>query len=177
MKTYAWHFLNGNKLRDGRDAPEDGVPLIYDGPVKICESGLHASKRLIDALTYAPGCTLCLVECEDIHEEHGDKLVCSKRTILWQIPEERMKRVLVWFAYWCAAAAAAARAAADAAADAYAARAAAYAGNVDAYAARAAAYAADAAYAARAAAYAADAADAAREEQNEELLRLIELAR
>jgi hypothetical protein len=51
----------------------------------ICESGLHASKHPLDALSYAPGGTLCLVECEDIEEEHADKFVCRRRKIVKRI--------------------------------------------------------------------------------------------
>jgi hypothetical protein len=29
----------------------------------MCVTGLHASKRIIDALQYAPGNTICRVEC------------------------------------------------------------------------------------------------------------------
>ena len=77
----AWHFV-GNTLRDGRPVPKDGAWLRHDGAVKICESGLRASRRPWDALRYAPGSVLCYVECRgDIHE-HDDKLVCRERRIL-----------------------------------------------------------------------------------------------
>jgi len=80
----AWHFV-GDRLRDGRPVPKDGVTLKHDGEIELCESGLHASKRLIDALQYAPASTLCRVECggEIIHGD--DKLVCTERTILWRV--------------------------------------------------------------------------------------------
>lgn len=38
----AWHFTNG-KLRDGGPVPAVGETLIHEGPVVMCESGLHAS--------------------------------------------------------------------------------------------------------------------------------------
>lgn len=77
----AWHFVAGT-LRDGRPVPKDGVWLRRDGQIRICESGLHASLRPWDALRYAPGATLCYVECRgDIHE-HDDKLVCRERRII-----------------------------------------------------------------------------------------------
>jgi len=77
----AWHFV-GDRLRDGRPAPPDGMWLRHEGPIKICASGLHASRRPWDALRYAPGATLCYVECRgDIHE-HDDKLVCRERRII-----------------------------------------------------------------------------------------------
>lgn len=80
----AWHFV-GKTLRDGRPIPADGRWLIHRGPIVPCESGLHASVRLIDALRHAPGATVCrvVVRGEIIHE--ADKLVASRRKIMWRI--------------------------------------------------------------------------------------------
>ena len=72
-------------MRDGRKAPRDGVKLTHRGPVIPCESGLHASRDPFDALRYAPGPVLCLVECGGIVVPHGnpeDKIACSERTII-----------------------------------------------------------------------------------------------
>lgn len=77
----AWHFV-GDRLRDGRPVPADGVKLIHPGDPVICASGLHASRSAFDALRYAPGDTLCLVECGGIIIEQDDKLVCTERTIV-----------------------------------------------------------------------------------------------
>ena len=77
----AYHFV-GETLRDGRAIPADGEWLVHDGPVLMCESGLHASRGPWDALTYAPSATLCLVDCDDIVDEHDDKLVCRRRRIV-----------------------------------------------------------------------------------------------
>ncbi len=49
----AYHFV-GDTLRDGRPIPADGEWLVHDGPVTICEAGLHASRHVFDALEYAP---------------------------------------------------------------------------------------------------------------------------
>lgn len=84
MTEMAWHFV-GDTLRDGRPIPPDGEWLTHDGEIVICSSGLHASPCLIDALAYAPGDTLCLVECEDVRDRHSDKLVCARRRIAWRI--------------------------------------------------------------------------------------------
>jgi hypothetical protein len=52
----------------------------------MCETGLHASRRVIDALQYAPGPTICRVTCRRIVDEHkNDKLVCWERRIDWRI--------------------------------------------------------------------------------------------
>lgn len=80
-QIYGWHFV-GSKLRDGRPVPKDGEWLHHDGPVVLCKSGLHGSRRPWHALQYAPGTVLCYVECRgDIHE-YDDKLVCRERRII-----------------------------------------------------------------------------------------------
>jgi hypothetical protein len=80
----AYHFV-GDTLRDGRPVPPDGEWLVHDGPVVLCESGLHASRRPWHALQYAPGETLCLVEVEDIVAEEADKLVARRRRIVRRV--------------------------------------------------------------------------------------------
>ena len=57
--------------------------LVYPGKPKLCEAGFHASERIIDALQYAPGPVLCVVELggEIIHGE--DKAVAQERTVSW----------------------------------------------------------------------------------------------
>ena len=94
----AWHFV-GDTLRDGRPVPADGETLIHTGPLFLCESGLHASIRLLDALEYAPSATLCRVRCDGKIIQDQDKLVCTKRTILWRIDATDILRE---FARWCA---------------------------------------------------------------------------
>ncbi len=94
----AWHFVS-DKLRDGRDIPENGVVLKHEDKLKPCKSGLHASIRLIDALWYSPGSTICRVECDGEILQQEDKLVCSERTILWRVDAEDLLRD---FARWCA---------------------------------------------------------------------------
>jgi hypothetical protein len=83
----AWHWVSDN-LRDGRAIPADGVELLHDGEVRICETGLHASINVLDALQYAPGNTVCRVLCKDIVERQDDKFVCRSRTILWRVDAE-----------------------------------------------------------------------------------------
>jgi hypothetical protein len=94
----AYHFVN-DKLRDGRPVPADGEWLEHAGAVKLCESGLHASLHPLDALQYAPGGVLCLVELggEILHGD--DKVVASRRRIVKRIDAEPLMRE---FARWCA---------------------------------------------------------------------------
>ena len=94
----AYHFV-GDKLRDKRQVPPDGEWLVHDGPVKMRESGLHASRHPFDALTYAPGPILCLVDCDGIDAEENDKLVCRRRRIVAKFDATTMLRA---FARQCA---------------------------------------------------------------------------
>jgi hypothetical protein len=100
MKTVkAWHFLSDSgKLRDGREV-EVGTWLKHSGPAVMCQSGLHASRKVTDALKYAPGSVVCRVECRDIVEEQSDKLLCRERRILWQMDATPILRA---FARKCA---------------------------------------------------------------------------
>lgn len=82
MKAY--HFV-GETLRDGRPVPADGVWLEHDGPCVMCKSGLHASLDPFDALKYAPGNILCLVDVEDIANQDKNKLVCRRRKIIRRV--------------------------------------------------------------------------------------------
>lgn len=83
-KILAWHFTEGTTLRDGQPL-EVGKTYTYEGEVKICKSGYHASRRLIDALQYAPGAQISRVECWGDVQEQDDKLVARNRTVLWTI--------------------------------------------------------------------------------------------
>ena len=94
----AWHFV-GETLRDGRPIPPDGEWLTHEGSVVMCESGLHASRHPFDALKYAPGETLCLVECDEIVSEDEDKFVCRRRRIVARIDATDMLR---YYARKCA---------------------------------------------------------------------------
>ncbi len=95
----AWHFCS-DTLRDGSPIPDDGVTLRHDSDLIMCQTGLHASVNIMDALKYAPGHTICRVRVEGREEQgHDDKLVCRSRTILWRIDGEQILRD---FARWCA---------------------------------------------------------------------------
>jgi len=95
----AWHFTKPNELRDGRPLPADGVWLEHTEPLKLCEQGLHSSLKPRDALRYAPGSTLCRVEYGGDVLTSNDKLVSSRRKILWRIDATDLLRE---FARWCA---------------------------------------------------------------------------
>jgi hypothetical protein len=84
--TLAWHFLAD---RDGVPVLRTGDPLVigkwyeHDGELELCASGLHASVLALDALSYAPGPWVSLVECAGEVQFGDDKLVCTRRRALW----------------------------------------------------------------------------------------------
>lgn len=77
----AYHFV-GDKLRNGKPIPPDGETLTFRGKPVLCEKGLHASEHPFDALQYAPGATLCLVELSGTIVRSDDKLCATKRKII-----------------------------------------------------------------------------------------------
>jgi hypothetical protein len=68
-----WHWLCEDKrLRYGsREVVEVGKTITYDGPLSLCNSGLHASEKAIDAVVYAPGPIICRVTLGDVVVEGG----------------------------------------------------------------------------------------------------------
>jgi hypothetical protein len=98
MTELAYHFV-GDTLRDGSPIPPDGVWEEFDGAVEMCKSGLHASRHPFDALLYAPGPTLRLVEVEQVQQEISDKLVCRRRRTVVKIDATPL---VMEFARWCA---------------------------------------------------------------------------
>jgi hypothetical protein len=52
------------------------------GAVSMCYKGLHASKLLIDAISFvAPG-IICAVECKNVVAEKEDKFVCTEMRVV-----------------------------------------------------------------------------------------------
>jgi hypothetical protein len=87
----AWHFV-GATLRDGRPIPPDGEWLVHEGPLDMCKAGLHASRHPFDALQYAPGETLCLVDMDGEIYEGDDKLVARRRRIVARVGATELLR-------------------------------------------------------------------------------------
>ena len=77
----AWHFCNGWKLRDGTKL-EVGKTYTVDTRLIVCVNGLHASRKMLDAVTYAPGNVLCKVELWGDTIEQSDKLCSSHRLVI-----------------------------------------------------------------------------------------------
>jgi len=88
MGILAWHFLPDDgrlsrPLNGERVKVEPGQTLKVPGRLEICRHGLHASRRLIDALEYTPGVLLERVELSGDMIEEEDKLCARERTCLW----------------------------------------------------------------------------------------------
>jgi len=99
MNILAWHFLPENgKTRYNNLPVEPGITRRHDGPLELCASGLHASVKLEDALSFAPGPILCRVVCSGETIHGTDKLVSHERTILYMFDASRVLRL---WGCWC----------------------------------------------------------------------------
>ena len=85
-KIKAWHFCEAGE--EGPITSRGGLPVVigetltHDSPIAMCSSGLHASRRAIDALQYAKGCYVVRVDCWGDAIEGDDKLVARNRHAL-----------------------------------------------------------------------------------------------
>ena len=90
----AWHFIGSDrKLKHGDNRiVQVGETLSVEGELELCAYGLHASRRVIDALSYASNNALvvCRVECWGDVVEGSDKLVARYRKTLWMLDVERI---------------------------------------------------------------------------------------
>ena len=81
----AWHFLTSDRLpehgRRKRPLKVGDVMRVKGTPI-LCEHGLHASERILDALDYAPGPVVCRVEVSGAIVQGDDKLAGTRRKIL-----------------------------------------------------------------------------------------------
>ena len=87
----AWHFT-GDTLRDGSPIPAVGETLIYKGRIELCASGYHWSLKPHQALRYAPGNRLHMVQYGGEVFMGDDKGVSSQRTILATVAAEPLLR-------------------------------------------------------------------------------------
>ena len=80
----AYYFSESNKkLRYGDDRQiRKGRTHKVKGEPVMCEHGLHASKRALDALGYAPGSYLWVVEMAGKIVEGDDKIVATERAYI-----------------------------------------------------------------------------------------------
>ena len=86
----AWHFVNGNKTLfcNSRMKAKEGRTHKITGMPTMCTEGFHGSKKLKDAreykdiFSYGAKTLKCRVLLWGWVEEHCDKLVASRRTVL-----------------------------------------------------------------------------------------------
>jgi hypothetical protein len=97
----AWHWIRKDRTLGYNDKRKviDGRWLVHRGELQMCASGLHASKRIIDAFDYAPGPIICRVEIGGKIIVGNDKFVAERRKVLWSL---NTKDILWEFARRCA---------------------------------------------------------------------------
>ncbi len=96
-----WHFLPENRrLRWGSQrVVKVGERRSCQGELVLCENGLHASERVLDALTYAPGPIACKVELSGRILKSDDKACARYRTVTAMADATTELHL---FACWCA---------------------------------------------------------------------------
>jgi hypothetical protein len=89
-----WWFAASDVLPngDGR-AVVVGETLTVQGTPVLCDHGLHACRRVIDTLNYAPGEFLYRVRVGGQVVHGDDKMVGTERTALWRIDATRALRL------------------------------------------------------------------------------------
>lgn len=94
-----WHFLQPDRRMLDGNVAAPGYVYSVEGPLRLCDWGLHASRRAIDALGYAPGPVVGRVEQWGDIIHGGDKYVARHREYLWITDASE---VLRGYARWCA---------------------------------------------------------------------------
>lgn len=101
-KIDAWHFVKESRTLRLDEPLEIEAGYIYsigaDEQVRLCRTGMHASRRAIDALYYAAGPIVCRVRVWEDVVELDDKLAGRHREVVWMADATQ---VLRRFACWC----------------------------------------------------------------------------
>lgn len=85
-RIQVWHFIRADhKTGKGLLKVEVGQTLTVEGPLELCEHGLHGSRKALDALSYAPGPVACKAEIWGDIIEGNDKLCGRYRKCLAMI--------------------------------------------------------------------------------------------
>jgi len=96
-----WHFLRKNcRLThgDGR-LIRPGTTVTVPGPPVLCARGLHASRRVMNALQLAPGPVICRVVVSGKIVKEDGIFVGTRRYVEWMLDATWL---LHEFACWCA---------------------------------------------------------------------------
>ena len=101
QKWIGWHFLSADRMTrfEPRVKVRKGSLLHETRRLVMCNVGLHASLRAIDALKYAPGPIVCRVELRGERIDDEEKSCASERKVI-AIADATM--TLHEFACWCA---------------------------------------------------------------------------
>jgi hypothetical protein len=85
LSLLAWHFLRDDqRMQYLPFTPvKAGQTYTAEGPLMLCENGLHGSVQAIDALQHAPGSIICRVRLSEERINEGDKSCARSRTVLW----------------------------------------------------------------------------------------------
>jgi hypothetical protein len=98
-----WHFLAQDRklaYEDGRVVEEGKTYTVpNDKPLVLCQYGLHACKRVIDALQYAQGPIVCRVKLIGKIKHDTDKSVAYERRVISMLDATN---ILYEFACLCA---------------------------------------------------------------------------
>ena len=92
MKAFYFSKLDKKLSYGDNRVIKTGVTHKVDGPIEPCVNGLHASKRIIDALKYAPGAHLWLVDLSGEVVVSDDKVCASERKYLAGFNAEKLLR-------------------------------------------------------------------------------------
>lgn len=100
MTIYGWHFSDGTLANgDGRKITPGMALACRADEIELCAVGFHASRAILDALSYANAPFLSYVLCEGKVIEGEDILVCSQRR---HLAIADISVTLHEFACWCA---------------------------------------------------------------------------
>ena len=82
-----WHWLaKDRRLQFGtHEVVKVGGVYRATGPLVMCSNGVHASRRVLDALRYAPGSICCRVHLRGEILHGTDKSVARERRVLWMV--------------------------------------------------------------------------------------------
>ena len=91
-----WWFTESDRLPNGDGRPVVvGEKLTVDCTPVCCHAGLHASRKVLDALKYAPGAVLYRVRLSGRIDTQNDKLCATERTALWRLDATNVLREFV----------------------------------------------------------------------------------
>ena len=93
-----WHFSNGSEAHGSHRKLIVGKTYRVRGKPALCQHGLHASERALDALHYGSGNVVSQVTLGGTVIADTDKQVATQRTVIAQADATD---ILHEFACWC----------------------------------------------------------------------------